>query len=151
MQMQCGYTWDLLQQLLAHPSLILAHNRFICTVRPLSPPAPPAPPLPPPPPPPPPPPLLLLLLLLLPCLLCSIEFVTSGGKLLKRFDMSECGQAATAAGGVNETRGVSRPRLLNALADQLPPGTIKFNSNVTGAALHDAGEQLVGPSYLLRR
>jgi hypothetical protein len=64
--------------------------------------------------------------------LCSIEFVSSSGKLLKQFNLSQCGQAARAAGGINETRGVSRPRLLSVLADQLPPGALRFNSSVVG-------------------
>lgn len=64
--------------------------------------------------------------------MCSIEFVSSSGKLLKQFNLSQCGQAARAAGGVNETRGVSRPRLLSVLADQLPPGSLKFNCSVVG-------------------
>lgn len=67
--------------------------------------------------------------------------MSSKGKLLKQFNLIDCGKVATAAGGINETRGVSRPRLLNALADQLPAGTIKFNSRVTGVDIGGAGEQ----------
>lgn len=70
--------------------------------------------------------------LVLSWVLCSIEFVSSSGKLLKQLSLSDCGQAARAAGGVNETRGVSRPRLLSVLAEQLPRGAIKFNSSVVG-------------------
>jgi hypothetical protein len=67
------------------------------------------------------------------------EFVSSSGKLLTSFDLSECGQAARAAGGVNETRGVSRPRLLKALAQQLPAGSIRFNSSVVGLTDDSSG------------
>lgn len=70
-----------------------------------------------------------------------VEFVSSGGKLLTSFSLSQCGQAARAAGGVNETRGVSRPRLLNALAEQLPPGSIRYNSSVVGVTEDSSGEQ----------
>jgi hypothetical protein len=70
-----------------------------------------------------------------------VEFVSSSGKLLTSFDLSECGQTARAAGGVNETRGVSRPRLLKALAQQLPAGSIRFNSSVVGLTDDSSGGQ----------
>lgn len=65
--------------------------------------------------------------------------MSSTGKLLRGFDFSECSTAAAAAGGVNETRGVSRSRLLKALADELPPGALRFNSRVTGFSNQQAG------------
>jgi hypothetical protein len=51
---------------------------------------------------------------------------------------------------VNETRGVSRPSLLNALADQLPPNSIRFNSSVTAASPSSSGEQQLQP-FSIRR
>jgi hypothetical protein len=64
-----------------------------------------------------------------------IELVSAKGRLLRRFTFDECDVAAPSAGGVNEMRGVLRSQLLAALADQLPPGTIRFGAGVTGVAL----------------
>lgn len=46
-------------------------------------------------------------------------------KLLRNFKFSEC------PGGPHEVRGVERKRLAEALAAQLPPGTIQLNSRVS--------------------
>lgn len=63
---------------------------------------------------------------------------------MRGFSLSECGTAARAGGGVNETRGVTRPRLLNVLAEQLPPGSIRFNSGVEGVDTSAAGVGVLG-------
>ncbi|CAM6127155.1 unnamed protein product [Calypogeia fissa] len=57
------------------------------------------------------------------------------GKLLRNFQFSEC------PGGPHEVRGVERKLLIDALAAQLPPGTIQLNCGVR-AIREEPGERL---------
>ncbi|KAF6258828.1 hypothetical protein COO60DRAFT_1638915 [Scenedesmus sp. NREL 46B-D3] len=76
-------------------------------------------------------------------LLQRVDLVRSDGKLLRSFTLDECDAASVAAGGVNETRGISRAHLLGALAAQLPKGALQFSSNVTGIGRGEAGRTLL--------
>jgi hypothetical protein len=71
-----------------------------------------------------------------------VDLVRNDGKLLRSFTLDECDAASAAAGGVNETRGVSRAHLLGALAAQLPDGAVQFSSNITGISSGQDGEWL---------
>eukprot|EP00850_Spirogloea_muscicola_P002028 SM000007S20988 [mRNA] locus=s7:1407747:1419040:+ [translate_table: standard] len=60
--------------------------------------------------------------------LTRVELCSSDGRLLKAFDFDECD------GGPHEVRGVHRVALLQALAKDLPPNTIRFSSRVSSIA-----------------
>lgn len=76
-------------------------------------------------------------------LLHRVDLVRADGKMLRSFTLDECDAASAAAGGVNETRGVSRGHLLEALAAQLPDGAVQFSSDVKGISSGADGRTLL--------
>lgn len=61
----------------------------------------------------------------------SVEICSKQGRLLRQFDFAEC------AHGPHEVRGTLRSTLLAALAAELPPGTIRFGTAVSGVEQPD--------------
>eukprot|EP00878_Enallax_costatus_P022960 GHUV01024403.1.p1 GENE.GHUV01024403.1~~GHUV01024403.1.p1 ORF type:complete len:396 (+),score=69.76 GHUV01024403.1:451-1638(+) len=68
-------------------------------------------------------------------LLERVELCNHSGRLLKSFALADCTSSSYSGGIRNETRGVLRAELLQALAQQLPTDAIQYNTQVVG--VHD--------------